>query len=239
METTIKTHRLELTLLTSAPQGSPEFAWLHSLRSDAKASFWTIGGPSKTLAETEKSVRGVLPQQPSNANEGAKANEQDYRIVYAVHQVPIKTDSNQTDGTKTEELERTFIGLVNLKPANFPLPSHLDAPTSPSNTLSLELAYCFLPAFWGKGYATETLTAVFDALQTAPKVFWGKYEKVWVRALVNQLNGASQKVMQKVGKLTEMGVWVWEGEEAVWVAGEWRVRDEVLIYGGWIVGGKE
>ncbi len=48
-------------------------------------------------------------------------------------------------------------------------------------------------------------------------------------ALVNEKNGASRRVMEKVG-MGERGVYEWSGER-VWLAGEWRVRDRLCVFG--------
>lgn len=57
MEQIISTPRLKLTLITQAGSGSPELAWLHTIYSDEKATFWSIYGRSQSLADTEKTDR--------------------------------------------------------------------------------------------------------------------------------------------------------------------------------------
>jgi hypothetical protein len=42
MQPIIFTPRLKLTLIIAAERDSPEFRWIHKLRSDEKAMFWTL-----------------------------------------------------------------------------------------------------------------------------------------------------------------------------------------------------
>jgi len=86
----------------------------------------------------------------------------------------------------------------------------------------------FLPTAWGAGYATESLSAVFETCRRA-RGFWSPFEKVYVSALVNEKNGASRRVMEKVG-MGERGVYEWRGKR-VWLAGEWRVKDRLCVFG--------
>jgi hypothetical protein len=49
MDPTIPTPRLTLTLLTAAPRGSPEFDWIHELRSNEQSSWWKYIPPLNSL----------------------------------------------------------------------------------------------------------------------------------------------------------------------------------------------
>ena len=91
--------------------------------------------------------------------------------------------------------------------------------------LQAELGYSIARAEWGKGYCSEAAAAVIDAaFETHPDL-----NRVQARA--DRENGASQRVMEKVG-MTKEGVHrlgrVERGEafDEVWYAilrGEWRV----------------
>lgn len=72
---------------------------------------------------------------------------------------------------------------------------------------------------------------MFDACRRSPN-FWAPFEKVYVRAIVNAENPASQRVMAKSG-MTELGMYVWEGK-AVWLAGRWTDRSDLHIYGSFL-----
>jgi len=134
-----------------------------------------------------------------------------------------------------------FMGLVSLKSLNansLALPARLTLPVSAATTtLAAELAYAFLPFAWGKGYATEAVMAVLEVCKKA-RHFWAPYMEVNVRAIVNEANPASLRVMAKTGMI-ELGVHEWiakADEEAVFLAGEWRTRDKVRIFGTHLLG---
>jgi RimJ/RimL family protein N-acetyltransferase len=121
-------------------------------------------------------------------------------------------------------------GGLDLSPPLVPIPS---TPANPY--LTLELAYQFLPAAWGKGYAGEAISAVFDACARNKEV-WRPFERVYCRVIVNGGNPASVRVMQKM-EVREMGVYKWTGR--IWLAGGWRTEDDLHIFGIWLVGGEE
>ncbi|KAK7900515.1 hypothetical protein LTR67_002797 [Exophiala xenobiotica] len=323
MDPIIFTPRLKLTLITKAERGSPELEWLHELRSNEQATWWSIHGRQKNLKDTEKVIAGFLPVPPppplptdspntrDKAEDEAEAeDEKTYRVVYAVHQLPTTTSStssnpplvsdrtNQpattiattttptptptTTTTTTSQSQSqkqsqsqsqpqpqvhvqnptaaaatpTFIGLVTLTSleANaLTLPAHLTSlpPTTTTTTttttkpLTLELAYMFLPTSWGRGYATESVNAVFASCQRAAGAtqhatptppathlglssFWSPVTSVLVRAIVNQGNPASMRVMHKVG-MTKTGVYELT-DRRVFLAGEWRHRHSLHIF---------
>lgn len=196
----------------------------------------SIHPPSKTLEDTEKIVGSYLPNTPILApskstdappTSGERPAPKAYKLAYAVHEV-------LADGSSR------FIGLVNLVSLSgysLPLPAHLVVPKEQeSTTLIVELAYSFLPGAWGKGYATEALTAVLDACQSpSSSGFWAPWEKVWMRVIVNRRNPASLKVMRKLESkgMRKMGVYEWKGEK-IFLGGEWRTEDDLYIFGGWV-----
>jgi RimJ/RimL family protein N-acetyltransferase len=125
-----------------------------------------------------------------------------------------------------------FIGLVtltSLDSGSLALPEYLASPAATSTTtLILELAYLFLPTGWGRGFATESVTAVFEACKSAP-CFWTPFSKVYVRAIVNEGNPASMRVMDKTGMI-KSGVYNLT-RRAVFLAGEWREQHSLHIFG--------
>lgn len=179
------------------------------------------------MEDTDNVVKRCLP-----ANEG---DEKSYRVVYAVHRILEPMSSSAEDELQAVEREKPsteFIGLVNLKSLDangLPLPEELTLPAEAAATiLTVEIAYMFLPIGWGKGYATEAVNAVFESCKRA-RSFWTPFSKVYVRAIVNECNPASQRVMEKTG-MTKRGVYEWTGE-AIFLAGEWRERDTLHIFG--------
>ncbi|KAJ9499634.1 hypothetical protein LTR99_000264 [Exophiala xenobiotica] len=330
MDPIIFTPRLKLTLITKAERNSPELEWLHELRSNEQATWWSIHGRQKNLEDTEKVIAGFLPVPPppplptDNPNTPDKAeaeaedeDEKTYRVVYAVHQLPTTTTSSTppnpplvsdrtaqpattiaTTTTTTDQSQSqtqtqtqkqsqsqpqpqvhvqnptaaattpTLIGLVTLTslganaltlPAHLtslpPLPPTTTTTTTTTKPLTLELAYMFLPKSWGRGYATESVNAVFASCQRAAGAtqhatptptptqhatptppathlglssFWSPFTSILVRAIVNQGNPASMRVMHKVG-MTKTGVYELT-DRRVFLAGEWRDRHSLHIF---------
>ena len=192
---------------------------------------------------------------PLSTSKGEETGtEKPYRVAYAVHEIlQNSTDDTvvQADEEKKHPLQPTpasgatpqdqktpatrFIGLVNLtslSPTSLVLPDHLSTPPSSTSTpiLTVEIAYSFLPAAWGKGYATETVKAALEACKKAgPRGFWAPYTKVYVRSIVNETNPRSLRVMEKSG-MVKRGIYEWSGK-AVFIAGEWIESCELAIFG--------
>jgi RimJ/RimL family protein N-acetyltransferase len=185
----------------------------------------SIYGRSESIEATEKVIKGYLPTD---------GEEKTYRVAYAVHEI-----SESTSGSVEGELQLAdqvaksteFIGLVTLKSldaGSLALPEDLTIPAAAaSTTLTIELSYALLPKAWGKGYATESVEAVFQSCKRA-RSFWAPFSKLYVRAIVNQGNPPSMRVMDKTG-MKLRGIFDWTGK--IFLAGEWRVRDKLHIYG--------
>ncbi len=172
-------------------------------------------------------MKGYLP---TNERE-----ENTYRVAYAVHKV-LESMSGSVEGepqlTEQGKKSTEFVGLVTLKSldaSSLALPEDLTLPIAAATTvLTVEIAYMFLPIGWGKGYATESVEAVFESCKRA-RSFWTPFSKLYIRAIVNEGNPASLRVMNKTG-MTKRGVYNWTGK-AIFLAGEWRERDSVCIFG--------
>ncbi|KAK3368423.1 GNAT domain-containing protein [Podospora didyma] len=225
MDPTILTPRLKLTLITTAERGSPELEWYHQLRSDEKATYFSIFGRSKTLEDTEKLLKGEVT---TNA-------DSDYRAAYAVHKL---VPSTQGETPASSESKAEFIGWVSLK--SIPpgqdaktglgtLPEHLVIPdAAAATTLTVEVGYAFLPKAWGCGYAPEAVKAVFEACKKGVS-FWRPYEKLYVRAIVNEENPPSMRVLDKSG-MVKKGVYHWKGKP-IFIAGRTTEESYLHIFG--------
>lgn len=167
---------------------------------------------------------------PTDEGEGKK-----YRVAYAVHKV-LESMSGSVEGepqaAEQGKKSSEFIGFVtlwSLDAGSLALPENLTLPVAAATTtLTVELAYLFLPIGWGKGHATESVRAAFEACKRT-RSFWTPFSKLYVRAIVNGDNPASQRVMDKTG-MTNRGVYEWTGKP-VPLAGGWRERDSLHIYG--------
>ena len=190
------------------------------------AEYSSLMGVSKSLEDTEKVVAGAL-LAPSNVRD---PTQHAYRVFYAVHERISPTSENGPTSRfiGTILLRSLEGGSLDLSPPLVPAPS-----TSLTNPfLTIELSYQFLPAAWGKGYAGESLNAVFEACAKNTAV-WKPYERVYCRVIVNDGNPASLRVMSKLG-VKEKGVYKWTGK--IWLAGGWRYEDDLHIFGRWFLG---
>lgn len=184
----------------------------------------SIYGRSTSVEDTEKVIKGILPID----------EEKTYRVTYAVHEI-LGSTSDSVEGKLqlTDQVAKPteFIGLVTLKSldaGSLALPENLTIPAAAATTtLVIELSYSLLPKAWGKGYATESLEAVFQSCKRA-RSFWAPFSKLYVRAIVNQGNPPSMRVMDKTG-MNLRGIFEWTGK--VFLGGEWRTRDKLHIYG--------
>lgn len=226
MEPVVYTPRLKLTLVTKPERGSPEYEWLHKLWSDEKSSFWSLFWRSKSTEETEKLIANTFPTPQAG-------EEKSYRFVYAVHALLEPTPPG--DGTsQPQDQPSEFIGVVSLRSLNvgnvLQIPEEFIIPAAEAaTTLLTEISYMYLPGAWGKGYATESVRAALAACGRA-KSFWAPWERVYVRAIVNQRNPASARVLNKI--MTHKGTWEWTAPgKPLFIGGEWREQDFLEIYG--------
>ena len=181
----------------------------------------SIYGISRTIEDTEKVMKRALPTDDG----GGKT----CRVMYAVHAIGEPTSDAVEISSRGDKVATKFIGIVTLRslnPDDLVLPDHLNVSTI--STLTVDLAYSFLPIAWGKGYATEALNAVFEACRRG-RSFWAPFSKLYVRALVNAENPASLGVMRKTG-MTLKGIYEWKGE-ALFLAGEWTERSSLHVFG--------
>ncbi|KAL9013367.1 MAG: hypothetical protein Q9173_001939 [Seirophora scorigena] len=225
MDSVIVTPRLVLTLVTEAERNSPEFEWFHEIRSNEKATWWSIHGRSKSIEDTEKVLGSLLPKNDENT----------YRVNYAVHMI-LDSSNGSVEGESQPLIlggrPTVFVGLialVSLDANSLALPEDLVLPASPAaSTLTVEIAYMFLPQGWGQGFATESINAVFDACRRAPS-FWAPFSSLYVRAIVNEENAPSVRVMEKTG-MTNRGIYEWTGKP-VFLAGRWQECSRLHIFG--------
>jgi RimJ/RimL family protein N-acetyltransferase len=177
----------------------------------------SLYGPSKTPEETEKALQNML------AAPHVDGKEKTHRIPYAVHELLPPNAEEREQGSK-------FIGLITLRSLSEtetqhpPRLGHASTPT----TLSLELAYMFLPSAWGSGYASESINALFSACGRAPRDIWEPWQKVVVRAIVHDENVPSQRVMEKCGT-GEKEVLEFEGGR-FFLGGKWYTRHRLFVY---------
>ena len=221
-------------------------------------SLRSLYGQAKSYEDTENVLKEILPLPPATATptagEGGEGGgkEKSYRVLYAVHEIlheSTNETSPRTDGLDQpgfastprlhqhdKEQSTRFIGtisLISLDSESLALPAHLSPPIiSTPPTLCLELAYLFLPVAWRKGFATESLNAVLEACRRSldsKDSSWSPFSNLAVRAIVNGLNPASLRVMEKTG-MAFRGVHELDGRR-VWLAGEWREKHVLHVFG--------
>ena len=176
----------------------------------------SLYGPQKTLAEAQKFLRTLLPN-----DEGENTK---YQVIYAVHRI-LDNGSSPSDTSKDSQI----IGLCTLKPnMTVPIHDHMTTKTNKeTGVLRLEIGYQLLPEFWGRGYATEACIALLEACRLSRPHF-APFTSLYIDGVVSPDHPASMKVLEKAG-LKQIGLNKWEGEP-VFLAG--GMRDPVVwIYG--------
>ncbi|EXJ86224.1 hypothetical protein A1O1_06594 [Capronia coronata CBS 617.96] len=276
MDSVVFTPRLKLTRVTTVERGGAELEWIHELRSNEKATWWSIQGRAKSLEDTEKAMQAYLASAPTTTTpEKEEGPTRPYRVAYAVHKLldeSTGSDSHSRDSVitggrelepqstanKGRDVEQTnistkpetepqteFIGMVtltSLDTSSLALPEDLTLPKTHASTttttttketstrdsiLPVEIAYMFLPTGWGKGYATESVKAVFESCAKG-RSFWTPFDSLYIRAIVNELNPPSMRVMDKTG-MVKTGVYELIGR-SVFLAGQWRDTHRLHIY---------
>ncbi|KAF1989530.1 hypothetical protein K402DRAFT_390498 [Aulographum hederae CBS 113979] len=171
-----------------------------------------------------------------STNEGG---DRGYKVAYVVHKFHSTSNPSVETDSKMEYEEdgpADLMGMVTLRslgPESLALPEHLTLPASAaSSTLTIEIAYSFLPDAWGKGYATESSKAVLEASKTA-RAYWTPFSKLYVRSIVNGRNPASIRVMEKTA-MVKRGIYVWTGKP-IFIGGEWRGQDDLHIFGMYLM----
>jgi RimJ/RimL family protein N-acetyltransferase len=105
-----------------------------------------------------------------------------------------------------------YVTIAPLQTYGIQFADHLvppDADAAEKGVLKMELGYLFLHEVWGRGYATEAVTAVLAMLKAAPG-HWHSYHAVYFHGVVRPANKASCRVMEKIG-FREVGEHVWSG----------------------------
>ena len=107
----------------------------------------------------------------------------------------------------------TGIGMINLHIKQDWEPGHVDPGSDPVWIV----AYMFLPEYWGKGYATESLGAMIDGAHSV-------IQPCILQAYINAANPPSASVAKKCG--FELAEKIYDPEKPrVFVGGEWREYD--------------
>jgi RimJ/RimL family protein N-acetyltransferase len=181
---------------------------------------------SKSLEDSQRFIYKILPQ----------ANG----IGFAVHR-PFTASTALTEQVlKEASVDWEFIGIVTLLPQESVLPipptsedlnriqsTSPDEGRGPPDIETLQLGYLFLPEFWGKGYGTESATAILSHYRDF-KASIGDSRPTYIEAVVHGANIGSTRVMERL-QFPIVGIKVW-GDELIMLGGELR-ENRTNIYG--------
>lgn len=205
MDDTIFTKRLKLTRLRTFMEDSDDLTLFHSVWADPQATQWSRRGASKDLEASQRWMLKVLP--PAGG------------IGYGVYR------------RAGSEENWEGIGVVTLLPqasTALPLPLGLRPAGDEREPKAIQLGYLYLPNAWGHGYATESSEAMLEHYRKCSE---RNSELTYVESIVHTQNGASIRVMEKLG-FERIGGRAW-GDELIFVSGDWR-ENRTMVFGKYL-----
>ncbi|KAL3467574.1 GNAT domain-containing protein [Aspergillus heterothallicus] len=182
---TFQTTRLAFTPLTQN-----DAAPLHELRSAPEVMKWSRQGrPDVSVAETQKWLDGLLTEAQAEVADGLTTTQQgsdglgsDPRmdVVFAVREVAHVESGAQED---------RIVAQAGIKKGK----------SEVTGAERFEIGYMFVPAVWGKGYASEAVKGMVQWwFSVYPEVGRGGITE-GVYSIVAKTNPASLRVMEKCG----------------------------------------
>lgn len=122
----------------------------------------------------------------------------DARVMKYIGSEPTRTEAQTRDGiTKALALEKgnPLLGAWVAELAETAVPVGnliLREPATSEKTEGLEIGFSFLPAHWGRGYATEASRGIIEYVVQ-------RFGKVRIIALIHPGNDASRKTLTRLG----------------------------------------
>ncbi|KAL4915534.1 GNAT domain-containing protein [Aspergillus aurantiobrunneus] len=213
---TFRTARMSFT-----PLALSDTRALHTLRVEPEVMKWTRQRhPDASLQETEDWIRTVIGDPRPDADPESKSVDQNDGAASASATEPsggsksnLNPSPSQGKGKGKginfsvrgrehvqamqdgEEKEDRIIGIIGVREKESAL----------SKSMHYELGYMFVPAVWGRGYASEAVRGIlgwwFGYLRDTTKEGeeGGVVDTDGVYAIVSKANGASLRVMEKAG----------------------------------------